>query len=512
MKKWWAKLLAVLALLAVVFCAMLLTSSVHNKSDLEKYKDQLRAAGEKLNVTDLAPPIPPPEKNGADLFTDASRYINSSAGALESNQPPMMRMVAPGKAMICWEQSEIIDRQGRESITNSWDDMDQAMQAQGPALDLLRQAAERPQLNFGLDYAQFPNFPLLPRLSKMKGTTLVLSYGAMCDLHHGDTASAVTNLDTSLKLINASRDEPLLIIQLIRGANASIISTAQWELLQATNLTEPQLKMLQQDWEATDFVQPMEKAMAMERDGDCVLIENLRTTNSSSSWLLSGGGGGAPTGPLGQLKQLGQSAGQHAAYTLWRASWAYDDELNVLRGQQAMVHALREVETNGYFMDATANLDRKIAALGTNAVNNAWLRKILGDQALAIFMDLAGGLNGCVKRTMGIEVTRSIVITAIALKRYQLRHGSLPPDLNALVPEFLAKIPRDPVDGKPLRYKPKPDGTFLLYSVGSDGTDDGGRANSLGNSSFQWQRGADWVWPQPATPAEVQKYYDNPPK
>ena len=106
-----------------------------------------------------------------------------------------------------------------------------------------------------------------------------------------------------------------------------------------------------------------------------------------------------------------------------------------------------------------------------------------------------------------------MVITAIALKRYQLRHGALPSDLNALVPEFLSAVPRDPVDGKPLRYRLNPDGTFLLYSVGSDGMDNGGDPTPSGSSkTFYWQRGRDWVWPQPATAQEVQDYYDNLPK
>lgn len=507
MKKWWAKLLAVLALLLVVLCAIFLTSSVHNKSDLEKYKDQLRAAGEKLNVTDLAPPVPPPEKNGADLFMTAARYINSSAGALESNEPPMMRMVAPGKAMIGWQQPKVIAPQGNQAITNSWDDIDQAMQAQGQAFDLLRQAAERPQLNFDLDYTRFPNYLPVQRLTKIRGAALILSAATGCDLHRGDTASAVTNLDTLLKLVNHWQDEPILITQLIRIAMESIASTAQWELLQATNVTDQQLKMLQGDWDAANFARPMENALAMERDGDMLLIESLRNTNSSSPWFSTGGGGGSAAGPLDQLKQMAQSAGQHAAYSLWRVSWAYDDELSVLRGQQAMVDSLRVVGTDGYFKDALADLDRKIAALGTNAVNNTWLRRILDDQTLALFMDLTGSLSKCLQRTMAIEVTRSIVITAIALKRYELRHGSLPPDLKALVPEFLPSVPRDPVDGKPLRYKPNPDGTYLLYSVGSDGKDDGGATTSPGTRSLLWQRGADWVWPQPATAAEVQKYY-----
>src|ERR1022692_2022231 len=82
-----------------------------------------------------------------------------------------------------------------------------------------------------------------------------------------------------------------------------------------------------------------------------------------------------------------------------------------------------------------------------------------------------------------------------------------------LAPEFFPAVPIDPYDGKSLRYHPNDDGTYLLYSVGEDGRDDGGDPTNVasGSSSFYWQnnRARDWVWPQPATDEEIQNYYDN---
>ena len=77
----------------------------------------------------------------------------------------------------------------------------------------------------------------------------------------------------------------------------------------------------------------------------------------------------------------------------------------------------------------------------------------------------------------------------------------------------LSEVPRDPVDGKPLRYRLNSDGTFLLYSIGQDYKDDGGDPTSTAPiATFYWLRGRDWVWPQPATPQEIQYYYGHPPK
>ena len=59
----------------------------------------------------------------------------------------------------------------------------------------------------------------------------------------------------------------------------------------------------------------------------------------------------------------------------------------------------------------------------------------------------------------------------LALRAYQLTHGNLPSDLNALVPEFLDAVPVDDFDGQPLRYSAE---KKIVYSVGKNLKDDGG--------------------------------------
>jgi hypothetical protein len=107
-------------------------------------------------------------------------------------------------------------------------------------------------------------------------------------------------------------------------------------------------------------------------------------------------------------------------------------------------------------------------------------------------------------RLQSIEVARQLVVTAIVLKRFQLRHGSNPAALADACPEFLKEVPRDPADGKPLRYQLKPDGTFVLYSVGEDGMDNRGDPTPPPDTKeFPWLKGKDLVWQQVATDAEV---------
>ena len=77
---------------------------------------------------------------------------------------------------------------------------------------------------------------------------------------------------------------------------------------------------------------------------------------------------------------------------------------------------------------------------------------------------------------------------ACGLERYRLAHGQYPETLDALVPQLAVKLPHDIIGGQPLKYHRTAEGTFVLYSVGWNGRDDGGvpgKAVGEGN----------WVWP-----------------
>ena len=77
---------------------------------------------------------------------------------------------------------------------------------------------------------------------------------------------------------------------------------------------------------------------------------------------------------------------------------------------------------------------------------------------------------------------------ALAIQRYRLATGRLPDTLADLVPTYLDTIPVDPFDGNELRYK-KLEAGFVVYSIGEDSLDDGGkeklpRTKTTGNSRY----------------------------
>ena len=86
------------------------------------------------------------------------------------------------------------------------------------------------------------------------------------------------------------------------------------------------------------------------------------------------------------------------------------------------------------------------------------------------YLTMPAVIPSLAKKSQGdaqLQATRTI----LALRAYQLTHGNLPPDLNALVPEFLDAVPIDDFDGQPLRYSAE---RKIVYSVGRNLKDDGG--------------------------------------
>jgi hypothetical protein len=84
-----------------------------------------------------------------------------------------------------------------------------------------------------------------------------------------------------------------------------------------------------------------------------------------------------------------------------------------------------------------------------------------------------------------------------ALERYHLAHGEYPETLDALVPQFIGKLPHDIIGGQPLHYRPEAGGKFLLYSVGWNEADDDGQVVLKPDGSEDREKG-DWVWQYPA--------------
>jgi hypothetical protein len=78
-----------------------------------------------------------------------------------------------------------------------------------------------------------------------------------------------------------------------------------------------------------------------------------------------------------------------------------------------------------------------------------------------------------------IVAQERLLLAELALRCYRSERAQVPARLEDLVPAYLSRVPQDPLGGKPLVYRPQGP-NWLLYSVGNDRVDDGGKAASRG--------------------------------
>ena len=495
MKNRWKILLTALAVVILSLGLTLLTLRVGPSSGLEAYKSTLRAQGEKLEISEVAPVPPLSGQNGRDAIEAAFSSLPN-----EINVPYTIWMIAPGKAMPGWTQSVV----GSSEFTNSWDDFTSEIAGYAPAIDYLRQSAEFPKLDYGLNFQEGPALPL-PHLAPYKRSAQLLAATIVCDLHNGQTGDAATNLCVMLHLVKANEDENIFISHLVRIAIATMASGSTWGILQTTNVTDAQLAAIQKSWESLQYAQAAERAMLMERAMTLATVTRARADGAYFDSLV-GYSGGSFSGPGGWSDDLKQGIGK----AMWRASWSYSEESGSLHIDQIVLQTLRTMHTNQFWKTNYDTMQAQLSKINLTYPGQAIVHRL----EIPDFEEFVGHefAPGAVRRTMMAETGRRVVITAVALKRFQLKHGQFPDSLSALCPEFLAAVPVDPMDGNPLRYRKNDDGTYLLYSVGEDGVDDGGDPSfsALGkaaNNYWQNDRARDWVWPQPATIAEIQTFW-----
>jgi hypothetical protein len=500
----------IVILVGGIFLAVVLTSVIHHyrlRSATEAYIRELKAKGEPMELSQVSLPSVPAEQNGAEIFRKA--IVLHKADTNFYSGYFSMRMVAPGRAMVCAEQPDVRD----SLVTNSWAEVEAAVDRNAELFATLQQIIEKPNFDFhipydkGIDRLDFPGL----QLAETKGAALQLQAAVLCDLHRGDTAAAVKNQRATLAIAQGMRDEHLVISELVRIAISAIAVPGTWEILQSPNVTDGQLAALQDDWAKLEFIHSMETAFELERADGIKTVRRWRNVGSDfASQALYVTALSMPNPSTWDRLRM------KSDNFLWQYWWSYSDELRSLKGQETLLEAARAAQTNDALLAIQTQLQANMAVISTTTnINNAFgSSDPMAKEIEFALSDSVQSLAKSFSRMIKMEAAKRIVVTAIALKRYQLKHGKYPASLAALVPEFLPAVPRDAMDGQPLRYRLNTDGSFVLYSIGDDGRDDGGDPSTTGANwrSLYWQFSRDWVWPQPATAEEIQNFNDHPPK
>lgn len=368
------------------------------------------------------------------------------------------------------------------------------LQEWGPMLEELRAAAQRPYSRFNIRYDEENTAGiLLPHLAVLKRFVQVLCLRCCAELAAGQTNQALADLALAFRVTDAVKDEPILISVLVRMSEIRLLILQPiWEGMLAQQWSDDQLKELQQKLSTFDFLQEARNGFQDDRAGiGNAVIDFVRkgpAKRAEMVGLLDSFSDGTIGGPLASL-----------ALGIIPSGWFYDEQVQYNRIYDRCVLPLIDLSNRQVSPELASQKQAEVDQL----CGGGPLRLVREHRLFARLIIPA--VSSSVSKAARTQSDVDLAGAACALERFRLANGQYPEKLDQLVPTFLAKVPKDVIDGKTLRYERK-DNRFLLYSIGWNAKDDGGEFPPKTQSNAEKLRGpgptesepGDWVWKYPA--------------
>jgi type II secretory pathway pseudopilin PulG len=352
--------------------------------------------------------------------------------------------IAPGQARAPWLGTNLAGSYRRGPAT--WAQAAQEMESARDDLAAIGGALKNPAATSVVNYR---NLGVSSVVAK-RAAAQWLAFESIEQLHRNDLAGAQDALRAVTALARLHRNDLTLVNQMIRVAIAGLAFDATWPALQVPGWTEPQLAELQSQWQQLEFSKMLASTIEMERASVGELFDRSRTNGLKQTRRRLA----FTSSPGWNIKTLTEN---YVIDPLWRVAWAEQDELFYLETMQRVLEALRSASRHKSWTRLSVELTETYDRIEARFKALDSFRFTLSGMAL-------GNWRRAFENVVRLETQRSLMMAALALQRYQLRHGKLPPDLDALAPEFLAAVPVDYMNGQPLHYRAEPDGSFRLYS------------------------------------------------
>jgi len=367
----------------------------------------------------------PENENNARVVLDAARLM-----------PPQWPSPEYAEHFALLTPSEKLTEEDFDRLTKE-------LQSMKPALDVAGQLADMPRGRYRIHYERNPIATLLPHLQESRRLVDLLGYEAMRQNQQGETKNALTACRAALNAARSPGDEPIIISQLVR--NACVVRVCQ-AIERTLAQGEPPLEdmaALQKLLESEDAFPSLLLAMRGERallykvfdavENGVASVDELAQTRSG--WLES------------------------TFVSLWRMDTRQDKALFL----SLMTRRIAEVQLPLHEQAALEkHFEQEIRELPKTAV----LSRLL--------MPAIAKLGESFRRK---HAYLRCMIVALAAERYRREKKAWPETIDKLCPKYLSAVPLDPFDGRPLRYRRLENGV-IIYSVSSDGIDDGGNLDS----------------------------------
>ena len=337
-------------------------------------------------------------------------------------------------------------------------------------IEQVRAGSSRPYSVFPIHYDELPK-ALLAHEALLIHISRILELRADAELESGRNGDAVADLRLAAYIADANKSEPILIAMIVRAREINQNLQPIWEGLRAHKWTESDLWEIQQMLASYDLLSDYERSLKADPAG---LAAWINAIPDDPAFYYLGAEFGRPNIYIPQ-----------ALLGCVPRGWFYQNALAIGHFyQDRMLSDVNQEKQEAYPDNSKSNKDL-IDALPIGPYTFAFKQE-----------ELIFSPQKIIRAQTGVNLAR----IACGLERWRLVHGKYPDTLEALVPADLDKLPHDLIGGEPLKYRLKPDGNFLLYSIGWNEKDDGGAypgpdINLHGMADWGYQpESGDWVW------------------
>jgi hypothetical protein len=317
-----------------------------------------------------------------------------------------------------------------------------------PALEMAHDAIQRPRCHYAADYSYGP-LTELPHLDGLKHLARIVALRAVIEAEEKHTNAWAEEIGLEFRLAATLNEEPVLISCLVHD---SILRMAVQSAERGFNLFSPDgptCEKLDAMFVTAGSTNLLPTALIGER---AMLIPVFRLSRAEIQHFGKTDEDGV------SVKEKPQRFSGKPMTFLWLTG-GFERDLNFF---------LQVMETNIAYAALPPPASLAFTNFSEQLIDVAQRRYYILSSLL-----LPSYANVIVKHAT-TDANVQLARIALAVERFRLASGTSPENLNELVPQFLSAVPLDPFDGQPLRYHRLAKG-YVVYSIGRDGHDDGGR-------------------------------------
>lgn len=448
--KWFKRLAFGVACLITLIGLFYTVENWRGKHAWETWQHDREAKGDRYDWASIAPPPVPDEENVAAAPIFAELFPKPPA----KPRLDAVRLPDCQGATGNWRLGRPTDLvKWRACFTN--EDLTAALGRYEPVLSEVETALQRPQCRFPIRYEDHYS-AALPHLAPLRNLARVYALRAST----GSPDSALRDIQLCLRLADALKTEPVLISSLVRIAILEMAVQPVWEGLTTHRWNDAQVASVQAGFGKFNECEQLARAFQGER----------RFGFAATHWLLA-----KPR----MINFLAADATANRLAAIAPAGWFYQNLLHIDRYYVEKVLPTIDTEQRRINVTAVEATERELARPGPYTF---------------LASMLLPAVQQCTRKAALSQTVADQIVVACALERFRLARAELPNTLDALVPQYLAEIPRDVIDGQPLRYRRDGVDNFTLWSVGWNQTDDGGQIARNGERVDDPK--GDWVWRQ----------------